>query len=81
MPVYSCKYDPVRDLKKVSPTGALDLKAAFANNAVPANLESTDSKFNGIEDPASISTRVVDPIDAAVLEKSVRSYKAPKGDD
>lgn len=78
MPSYSCKYNPRTDFKKVSPTGALDLKSAYSNNAIPANLQSSEAKFNGIDDPASISGRVSDPIDAAMQERQIRDYKPPK---
>lgn len=74
------KYNPKTDLKKVSPTGALDLKSAYANNAIPAGLTVSEAKFNGIDDPASIAGRVHDAIDAAVTEHSIRSYKPPKKD-
>lgn len=78
MPAYSCKYNPRTDLKKVSPTGALDLKSAYANNAIPANLQSSEANFNGIDDPSAISGRVSDAIDAAIQEKQIRGYKPPK---
>lgn len=81
MPAYECKYNPKTDIKKVSPTGALDLKAAFANNAIPANLEVTEAKFNGIDDPAAIAGRVKDTIDAEVTAKAIRDYKPPKKED
>lgn len=81
MPECNCKYNPRTDLKKVSPTGALDLKSAYANNAIPANLQSSEAKFNGIEEPSAISGRVTDAIDAAMLEKQLRGYKPPKEDD
>lgn len=71
-----CKFNPVRDKKRVSPTGALDLKAAFANNAIPSDLAVQDGKFNGIEEPEAL-TRITDSIDAAMVEKQVRDYKAP----
>lgn len=74
---YSVKYDPKRDLKAVSQTGALDLKEAFANNAVPATLNASEGKFNDIDDPASIGTRVKDTIDAEVLSRTIGNYKAP----
>lgn len=81
MPAYEPKYNPKTDIKKVSPTGALDLRSAFANNAIPATLEVTEAKFNGIEDPAAIAGRVKDPIDAEVVNKAIRDYKPPKKDD
>lgn len=82
MPAYSCKYNSRTDLKKVSPTGSLDLKSAYANNAIPANLQSSEAKFNGIDDPSAIVGRVTDSIDAAIQEKQIRDYKPPKdGED
>lgn len=75
------KYNPRTDIKKVSPTGALDLKSAYANNAIPAGLTVSEAKFNGIDDPASIAGRVRDTIDAAVTEHSIRGFKPPKKDD
>lgn len=76
--VQSCKYNPKRDLKKVSPIGALDLKTAFANNAIPANLQTSEGKFNGIDDPASIAGRPKDLIDSYVIEHQIKGYKAPE---
>lgn len=81
MPAYSCKYNPRTDLKKVSPTGALDLKSAYANNAIPADLQSSEARFNGIDDPSSIAGRVSDAIDAAVQDKQLRDFKPPMEDD
>lgn len=78
--VYSCKYNPITDLKKVSPTGALDLKAAFANNSIPANLDAKAGSYNMIDDPAAIAGRITDNIDAAMAEKSISGYKAPENE-
>lgn len=82
MPKYDdIKYNPRTDLKKVSPIGALDLKSAYANNAIPATLEASEARYNGIDDPSAIAGRVSDPIDAAMAEKQIAGYKPPKPDD
>lgn len=71
-------YNPNKDIKAVSPTGALDLKEAFANNAIPANLEVQAAKFNGIDDPHSIVGRVKDIIDAEVMSRELSRLKKPE---
>lgn len=82
MPKYDdIKYNPITDIKKVSPIGALDLKAAYANNAVPANLEASEARYNGVDDPAAIAGRISDPIDAVMAEKQISAFKDPKKDD
>lgn len=81
MPTYICRYNPKKDIKRVSPTGALDLKAAFANNAIPSDLQVTEAKFNGIDDPSAIAGRVKNTIDAEVMQRSIRDYKPPKKDE
>lgn len=76
--VYICRYNPNTDIKKVSPIGALDLKAAFANNAIPADLAVQDSAFNHIDDPRSIVGRVRDTIDAEVQSRELSRLKKPE---
>lgn len=71
------RYNPKTDLKKVSPNGALDLKEAFANNVIPADLAVQDAKFNNIDDPASIVGRVKDFIDAEVMSRELSRLKKP----
>lgn len=72
---YRCKYNPQKDIMKVSPIGSLDLKQAFANNAIPADLSVRDGHYNDIDSPEAISTRVKDKIDAEILDRSVKAYK------
>ena len=72
------KYKPLKDIKKVQPTGALDLKSAFANNAIPADLAVIDSKFNAIDEPRSIVGRVRDAIDAEVQSRELSRLKKPE---
>ena len=72
---YAPKYNPLKDVQKVSPLGALDLREAFANSAIPANLMVDEGDFNDIDNPDSIQTRVRDSIDAEVLDHAVRRYK------
>lgn len=72
---YAPKYNPKKDIQKVSPLGALDLREAFANSAIPANLMTEEGDFNDIDSPDAISTRVRDSIDAEVLDNAVRHYK------
>lgn len=74
MPSYVIKYNPVSDLKKVAPNGALDLKSAYANKTIPANLQSVDARYNGVDDPRSLIGRVKDPIDAEMIGKEIRKY-------
>lgn len=74
MPSYVIKFNPLTDLKKVAPNGALDLKSAYANKTIPANLESVDARFNGVDDPRAIIGRVKDPIDAEMLGKEIRKH-------
>lgn len=72
------KYNPNKDIKHVSPVGALDLKSAFANNSIPADLQVDEGKFNGIDDPASIVGRVSDVIDAEVQSRELNRIKKPE---
>lgn len=78
--IYVCKYNPKKDVKRVSPNGALNLKQAYANNSIPADVRVKDGKFNGIDDPASIAGRPSDPLDAEVMASAARGYKPPKKD-
>lgn len=78
---YIVKYDPIRDKVKVMPNGALDLKSAYANNSIPANVSVKDSQFNGIKDPNAIYGRVKDSIDAEVMAATARGYKPPKNEE
>lgn len=73
--IYSCRYNPGKDIQAVSPTGALDLKEAFANNAIPADLQASEGNYNGIDDPSSIGTRVTDRLDAEILDRAFKSFK------
>lgn len=75
---YECHYNPLTDVKKVSPDGALDLKDAFANGSIPADLSVQDAKFNGIEDPSAIVGRPRDAIDAEVMSRELSRLKKPE---
>lgn len=79
--VYDCQYDPNRDIAPVAPDGALDLKEAFVNNAIPADLAVQDAKFNNVDDPASIVGRVRDAIDAEVLSRELSRLENPNKKD
>lgn len=74
--IYKPKYNPRRDIKKVEPDAALDLKNAFATNTVPSNLEGAQGSYNGVDDPSGIM-RITDPIDAAMKERYIKDYKKP----
>lgn len=72
------KYNPNKDLKQVQPNGALDLKKAFANGTIPADLQVQDSRFNEISNPAAIVGRVSDTIDAEVQSRNLQRLEPPK---
>lgn len=77
---YSPKYNPLKDIQKVSPIGSLNLREAFANSSIPANLMSEEGNFNEIDNPDAIQTRVRNKIDAEVLDSAVRAYKPESND-
>lgn len=74
-------YDEVCDLEKVSQTGFVDIVKANQTSSVPAALEVDESRFNGIEDPASIGLRPRDEFERQQANVATVNYKAPKKDE
>lgn len=74
----SWDFDPIRDIAPVEQFGFIDLVAANRTSSVPGAIESEDSKFNGIEDPASIAGRPRDIFEQAQGNKVIAGYKAPE---
>lgn len=68
-------YNPVKDKKPVDGFGFVDLKSAFVNNTIPANVASADSDYNGIVDPASILGKPRDVFEAMDMQSHIRDYK------
>lgn len=79
----SWDFDPIRDIAPVEQFGFIDLVAANATSSVPGAIESEDSKFNGIEDPAAIAGRPRDIFEHAQGSKVIAGYKGSdsSGDD
>lgn len=73
-----CKYDPIKDISPVDPTGWVDLAQANAMNSLPANLQVEQLSFNEIEDPNSIGGRPSDVFEAAAMSKSIADYVPEK---
>lgn len=48
-PPQNCEYDVLKDLNEVSQTGSINLKVAFTEGVIPADMEDVDDRFNGIE--------------------------------
>lgn len=74
----SWDFDPIRDIAPVEQFGFIDLVAANRTSSVPGAIESEDSKFNGIEDPAAIGGRPRDIFEQAQGNKVIAGYKAPE---
>lgn len=74
-------FNPLRDIAAVEQFGSVDLVKANLTSSVPASIESEDSKFNGIEDPAAIAGRPRDIFEHAQASKVIAGYKAPTADD
>lgn len=78
--IQECRFNPVCDVEQVQPDGALDLAQAYALGSIPAGLESSDSDYNGIDDPASIAGKPSDVFEGMQAGKVVES-RARKSDE
>ena len=67
------RFNPVCDIERVSPEGALDLCKAYSLGSIPSNLDSVESDYNGIEDPASIIGKPDDVFSGIQAGKVVES--------
>lgn len=73
--IQECKYNPERDIQKVDPTGYIDLVKANQTGSVPASIQADESRFNGIDDPASIGFRPRDQFEAMQANRAIVGYK------
>lgn len=73
-------FNPVRDKKAVDGFGFVDLKSAFVNNTIPANVASADSDYNGITEPGSILGKPRDVFEAMDMQSHIKNYK-PESDN
>ena len=78
--VQECKFDSVRDVQKVEPTGWIDIPNAYASGSIPPGISADELQYNGIEDPNSIAGMPKDSFEAAQAAKVIAGYKAPKKD-
>lgn len=68
------KYNPAQDLHAVDTAFAgVDLRKAYVNGAVPANMVGSSLEFNDIEDPSTIMPRPSDVFEAHRQSKHVKS--------
>lgn len=82
IPSYSPKFNEKRDLRRVSPFGGLDLKQAFATNAIPSDVSADEGGYNDIEEPDAIAGRVRNSIDAEVIDRNIKAYgKGPENSE
>lgn len=79
--VSSLGYDPIRDIARVVQFGFVDLAKANSTSSIPASIESEDTKFNGIEDPAAIAGRPADVFEHAQASKVIAGYVPPKKEE
>lgn len=75
-----CKYDPVRDLMAVDPTGYVDLVKANQNSSIDVPVALTEQQFNDIEDPRSIGARPSDDFELMQANRAIVDYQAPSGE-
>lgn len=76
----SYTFDPVKDISAVEQFGFIDLVQANLTSSVPGSIESEDSQFNGIEDPAAVAGRPRDVFEQAQGSKVVAGYVPPSND-
>lgn len=75
--VQDCKFDLIRDVQKVDPTGWIDIPKAYASGSIPPGISADELQYNGIEDPNSIAGMPKDAFEAAQAAKAISGYKAP----
>ena len=80
-PLVECKYNPICDIAPVNQLGVFDLAKAYATGSIPANVAVTDTHYNGVLDPRSISGRASDVFEAMQAEKAIRDYKPETSGD
>lgn len=66
-------YDPEVDLHKVDPEGVLDLREAFVNGMIPADVSVDDTRFNGVADPSVLMERPKDSFERMRQYEYVKS--------
>lgn len=64
-------FNPVRDKETVSVSGFVDLKSAYVNRTIPADMASSIDEYNGIEDPESILGKPRDVFEALDMSAKV----------
>lgn len=74
------KYDPVRDIMAVDPTGYVDLVKANQTSQIDVPLQLQEERFNEIDDPRSIGGRPSDDFDLMAMNKTIVDYVPPKKD-
>lgn len=74
--VSECKFDPSKDIAPVDQVGFVDLRKAFLTASVPGDLIVDESKYNGVEEPASLVGRPSDVFDAIRKGQAVQKSAA-----
>lgn len=69
-----CKYDPSRDIEKVSPFGAIDLCQAFVTGKIPSQIEGSETEYNGMDDPAAILGKPEDVFEAERMVSHINNF-------
>lgn len=60
-----CQFNKERDLHAVDPfTSSIDLRQAYVNGSVPADVSAADLSFNDVEDPSGLMTSPSDQFEA-----------------
>lgn len=76
------KYDPAKDYSEVDQFGFVDIRKSMINGYVPNDLQSDNTAFNGIDNPASIvgkpsdifeSYRMMDSLNEKVKEHTAKT--------
>lgn len=72
-----CDFNPVKDQNPVDQVGFVDLRKAFLTATIPGDLSVDESRYNGVEEPASLVGRPSDVFDAIRKGQYVQGAAAP----
>lgn len=66
-----CHYNPNRDISPVNPEGVINLKDAFVNGLIPADVAVGDSEYDNNDNPRSIIGRPANEFEAIHMRETL----------
>lgn len=75
----NCDFDELKDIHEVSQTGSINLKTAYSEGVIPADMDDVDDRFNSIESD-SVLGKPTDTFDYERMSSKIKETMAKSSD-